>query len=73
MVRQKTESNHDYRCCFCRFFQLEGYRWGYCKKLNVEVKGNCPACSVAEPFFPLSDSQSDTDVKTTQIISETNK
>ena len=66
---KKSESNHDYRCCFCRFFELEGYRWGYCQKLGVEVNGNCPACSVAEPFFSLSQNQSDTkDAKVKQKV-----
>ena len=53
MQDKQSESNHHYKCCFCRHFQLEGYRWGHCEILNVEVKGNCPACSIAEPFFPL--------------------
>ena len=43
----------NYKCCFCRYFQLFGYRWGHCEILNVEVKGNCSACSIAEPFFSL--------------------
>ena len=57
---QPDPSNHDFKCCFCRYFQLEGYRWGHCKILNVPVKGNCPACSIAEPFFSLSPPQNDT-------------
>ncbi|MGV2826821.1 hypothetical protein ACLFKQ_02380, partial [Myxosarcina sp. GI1(2024)] len=44
---KQSESNHNYKCCFCRHFQLEGHRWGHCEILNVEVKGNCPACSIA--------------------------
>ena len=60
MQDKPSQTNHDYKCCFCRYFQLEGYRWGYCKILNVEVKGNCPACSIAEPFFELSQNQSET-------------
>ena len=54
MPDKKSESNHEYQCCFCRYFQLEGYRWGHCEILNVEVKGNCSACSIAEPFFDQS-------------------
>ena len=50
----------NYKCCFCRYFQLFGYRWGHCEILNVEVKGNCSACSIAEPFFSLYQNQSDT-------------
>ncbi len=53
------KSNH-FKCCFCRYFKLEGYRWGYCEILNVEVQGNCPACSIAEPFFELPQEQNDT-------------
>lgn len=54
MEHKQSHSNHDYKCCFCRYFQLEGVRWGYCEILNVEVKGNLSACAVAKPFFPLS-------------------
>ncbi|MGK7952124.1 MAG: hypothetical protein AB4368_25905 [Xenococcaceae cyanobacterium] len=53
MQDKQLESNHHYKCCFCRYFQLEGHCWGHCEILNVEVQGNCPACSIAEPFFSL--------------------
>ncbi len=53
MQDKQLESIHHYKCCFCRYFQLEGHSWGHCEILNVEVKGNCPACSIAEPFFAL--------------------
>ncbi|MDJ0650001.1 MAG: hypothetical protein QNJ60_15010 [Xenococcaceae cyanobacterium MO_188.B19] len=57
MQHKQSDSNHDYKCCFCRYFQLEGVRWGHCEILNVEVKGNLLACAIAEPFFPLSQHQ----------------
>ena len=64
MQQKQTTSNHDYKCCFCRYFQLEGVRWGYCKILNVTIKGNCPACAISKPFFSQSHNKlrSDTDV-----------
>ena len=57
---KQADSKRDYKCCFCRHFQLERFRWGHCKILNVEVKGNSPACSLAEPFFPCSQNQKNT-------------
>ena len=60
MQHEQSESNQDYKCCFCRYFQLEGYRWGQCEILNVEVEGNCPACSIAKPFFEPPQNQRDT-------------
>ena len=79
MQDKQSESNHNYKCCFCRYFQLEGHCWGHCEILNVEVKGNCPACSIAEPFFPLPqehrenkkpESGKDGEIKTRQIEPE---
>ncbi len=55
----KLEQNHRYQCCLCRYFQLEGFRWGHCQILDVEVKGNCPACSIARPFFAKTPNRSD--------------
>ncbi|MDJ0901558.1 MAG: hypothetical protein QNJ55_22400 [Xenococcus sp. MO_188.B8] len=60
MPHKQSQNNHDYKCCFCRYFKLEGVRWGHCEILNVTVKGNCPACAISESFFSLSDNQSDT-------------
>ncbi|MGB5632070.1 MAG: hypothetical protein WBM86_04715 [Waterburya sp.] len=57
MQHKQSERHHDYKCCFCRYFQLEGHCWGHCEILNVEVKGNCPACSIAESFFTLPEHQ----------------
>ena len=64
---KSNDNHPQYHCCFCRqhldwvwrgnlatprgHFQLEGYRWGYCKLLNVYIKGNINACSVATPTF----------------------
>ena len=59
MQQNKSEGNKNYQCCFCRYFQLEGYRWGHCQILDAEVKGNCPACSIAEPFFAKNQNSSD--------------
>ncbi len=59
MKLNQSQSNN-FKCCFCRYFKLEGYRWGYCEILDVEVKGNCPACSIAKPFFDLSQAADDT-------------
>ena len=59
MEHKQSQSNHDYECCFCRYFQLEGVRWGHCEILNVTVKGNCPACAISKPFFDHSHNQSD--------------
>ncbi|MGK7874536.1 MAG: hypothetical protein AB4426_14880 [Xenococcaceae cyanobacterium] len=47
----ESDNHNNYRCCFCRHFQLEGYRWGYCQLLNVDVKGNLEACSASIPPF----------------------
>ena len=51
------KSNHyrNYHCCFCKYFQLKGYRWGYCELLGVYVKGNIDACKVAIPPFRSQD------------------
>ncbi|MDJ0690471.1 MAG: hypothetical protein QNJ41_18420 [Xenococcaceae cyanobacterium MO_188.B32] len=59
MQQNKSEGNHRYQCCLCRYFQLEGYRWGHCQILDVEVKGICPACSIAEPFFSKTKNHQD--------------
>ncbi len=44
-------------CCQrCRHFTLAGRRGGHCGQLNVTVKGNWSACSLAAPVFvePMS-------------------
>ena len=51
MDNAKSHHNHQYHCCFCCHFQLEGYRWGYCQLLNVYVKGNKHACQLSRPPF----------------------
>ncbi|MDX2243479.1 MAG: hypothetical protein NW224_22590 [Leptolyngbyaceae cyanobacterium bins.302] len=38
-------------CRHCRFYSPQGRRGGYCKKLNVSVKGQWEACSLATPPF----------------------
>ncbi len=60
MQHKQSKNNHDYKCCFCRYFKLEGIRWGHCEILNVTVKGNCPACVLAKPFFSRSQNHSAT-------------
>ncbi len=55
MNTTKSNKNHKYHCCFCRHFQLEGYRWGYCKLLNVYVKGNLDACQASISPFTSTD------------------
>ena len=47
----KTNNKDKYHCCFCRHFQLEGARWGYCDLLDVRVKGNIDACQLSVPPF----------------------
>ena len=59
MHNNQSEENQRYKCCLCRYFQLEGFRWGHCQILDVEVKGNCPACSIAEPFFSQTQNRHD--------------
>ena len=44
-------------CCQrCRYFTLAGRRGGHCGQLNVSVRGNWSACSLAAPVFvePMS-------------------
>ena len=55
----KTSSNQHsrYRCCLCRYFKLEGYRWGYCQLLNVYVKGTIEACQMSVPPFESTDNK----------------
>lgn len=39
-------------CCQrCRHFTLAGRRGGHCGQLNVSVRGNWSACSLAAPVF----------------------
>ncbi|MEM1278837.1 MAG: hypothetical protein AAF827_01215 [Cyanobacteria bacterium P01_D01_bin.6] len=39
-------------CCQrCRYFTLAGRRGGHCGQLNVSVRGNWSACSLAAPVF----------------------
>lgn len=38
-------------CRHCQFYSPEGRRGGQCQKLNVAVKGQWQACSVAIPAF----------------------
>lgn len=39
-------------CCQrCRHFTLAGRRGGHCGQLNVLVRGNWSACSLATPVF----------------------
>ncbi|MEM6836212.1 MAG: hypothetical protein AAF609_05095 [Cyanobacteria bacterium P01_C01_bin.120] len=44
------------RCQRCRHFVLAGRRGGHCEQLNVLVRGNWSACSLATPVFvePMS-------------------
>ena len=51
MDNTKSQPYERYHCCFCKYFQLKGYRWGYCELLGVHVKGNLDACKVAIPPF----------------------
>ena len=63
MATDKVHPNQDpprYHCCFCRHFQLSGYRWGYCDLLDVYVRGDRNACQVAvAPFTKNIDSIAD--------------
>lgn len=64
MNTEKYNNNHKYHCCFCRNFQLEGYRWGYCKLLDVYVKGNLDACQASiEPFTSTDNKTNNIDTK----------
>ena len=55
-----SESNHhNHECCFCLYFQLEGYRWGYCELLNARVKGNLDACHAYVPPFRSREDKKD--------------
>jgi len=38
-------------CRHCQFYAPEGRRGGFCKKLNVSVKGHWNACNFATPPF----------------------
>lgn len=38
-------------CRHCQFYSPQGRRGGHCKKLNVSVKGQWEACSLATPPF----------------------
>lgn len=41
-------------CYFCSNYIHTGRRGGHCKLLNVEVRGNWSACSLAMPPFAPS-------------------
>ena len=61
-------NNHQYRCCFCRHFQLAGYRWGYCDLLNVYVRGDRDACQVSVPPFTAREDSSPAKVPKNQLL-----
>ncbi len=69
----KKCNNQLYRCCFCRYFQLTGYRWGYCEQLNVYVQGNKNACQVAIPPFTEPTLITDKSGKITSSILKNNQ
>ncbi len=41
-------------CRRCQYYHLQGRRGGHCNKLNVAVRGNWGACSLAAPVFTAS-------------------
>jgi hypothetical protein len=41
-------------CRRCQYYHLQGRRGGHCNKLNVGVRGNWVACSLAAPVFSAS-------------------
>ncbi|MDJ0800402.1 MAG: hypothetical protein QNJ51_26945 [Calothrix sp. MO_167.B12] len=49
-----SNNRHNHECCFCRYFQLEGYQWGYCELLSARVKRNLDACHAYIPPFTSS-------------------
>ncbi len=51
MNNSQSNNYQHHECCFCNYFQLQGYRWGYCELLNVRVKGNLDACHAYMPPF----------------------
>ncbi|MEY3867015.1 MAG: hypothetical protein RLZZ338_906 [Cyanobacteriota bacterium] len=41
-------------CRHCRYYQMEGRRWGHCQLLGVPVQGGWATCSHAVPPFAPS-------------------
>ncbi|KAB8335087.1 hypothetical protein SD80_001620 [Scytonema tolypothrichoides VB-61278] len=41
-------------CRYCRYYNLEGRRGGFCQQLGAPVRGNWKACSLALPPFAPS-------------------
>ena len=50
-MNKNNDSDRKSHCCFCRYFELTGYRWGYCKLLGTHMRGDSDACKMFVPPF----------------------